>query len=190
MFSHLKTVLFFIVLIIFNVSSVFALNNEESVKDFMLQMESLMNRKNMYEIKNFYNYYASENATFIKHSQLIDPSSNMPSTQELKMDRAQYIDYLKAIISTPTKYSYDSNITQITMSGDIVNVSIDAKDTSLLNGFDVKTNKNYDIYVYTVANCNYSLEYKNTKYFIKGMNCSEKITKANVYYNESEIQAN
>ena len=187
MINYKKIIFFFTTIFTFSSLS-FAQDENKIVNEFVQQIESLMNMKNFDDIKRFYNYYSMPNATFIKYSQLLDPKNpkKILRTENLKMSTDEYIKYLEVIVNSPRKYSYSGILKSISNDGDIYNVTINVKDSSLYDNYDPVIHAEYTTYIHTLANCNYVLELKNSKFFIEGMNCSEKINKINIFPNESQ----
>ncbi len=159
--------------------------SEVEAREFIAQIDALMNRKNMEEITEFYKFYSDKKATFIKESALVDPNDPdiVIATESLDMNVDQYIKYLKGILSTPSKYSYSSNIDSIVLneSDRTAAVKLTAQDSSVSYGRDDEQKRDYSSYVITTSNCNYSLTYKSAHYYLLGMRCAEKINKTVIY---------
>jgi hypothetical protein len=159
--------------------------SEQEVRNFMGQIEALMNRRKADEISGFYKFYSDKKARFVKVSKLVDPSNQdkVIAEESKDMDVDEYISYLQDIVKTPARYAYTLTIDSIKVNNanNTATVMVTAGDSSMSYKYDAERQRDYETYVLTTSNCNYSLAYKSAHYYILGMNCLEKINKTAVY---------
>lgn len=156
-----------------------AITNAEA-QNFMLQIASIMNKRNINEISTFLKFNAIPDARFIKNSSLVninDPTQVI-ATEDLNMSISEYTEYLKGILTPPNKYAYYSQINSIDIDKNnnaLVSLHIDELSTKIV--FNSKVNSNIELQTLVSSNCNYLLGTLNAQTVILGMNCIEKITK-------------
>ncbi len=159
--------------------------SEREAREFIAQVEALMNRRKMDEIRDFYKFYSVKDARFIADSKLVDPNNQdkVIAEESKNMNVDEYLLYLKGILETPNRYSYSATIDSIKLdrANDTASVMVTTRDSSVTTKRDEERQRDYLVYVLETSNCNYSLVYKSAHYYIAGMNCAAKINKTTVY---------
>ena len=154
--------------------------DEATIKEFMFKIQSVMNKRNLNELDTFLTYYTDSSARFVKTSYLLDPrnTSKITDQENLNMSKAEYIQYLKDIISPLSYYFYKITVDKITIDEEnyVALVSYQVEEYALTDTkqTDASNNKISDAN-FIAANCNMNLAIQSGDINILSSNCVEKI---------------
>lgn len=152
---------------------------EEDIKQFILKMQSIMNRRNNGEIGTFFSYFTDSSARFLKTSYLVNAQdqNKILAQESLNMTRDEYIEYISTILKSVDRYGYKITINKIKIDQpkSIALVSYSVDEYSIINGDRNAQNKTEDEVTFISANCNANFSVEDGDVLILSTNCIEKI---------------
>ena len=151
---------------------------ENEVKYMLLQMSNVINTKDPRKITEFFNYYASPKATFIKKSVLINPTDNRSeeAREDIALTRDEYVKYLLSLLEPTSQYAMQAEVLSVEAALE-EGYSISSVAINEVAVYKIKNKEDKDVYIKTsvITNCNYSLFTRSTHPLLTGSNCLEKI---------------
>ncbi len=158
--------------------NLFANSDEAEISNLLNQFSNLLNRRNEKEINKFISFYIANDFSFQKKTQRLDSDNKVVDEELLTLNKAQYSEYLKAILLLPKKYLYTqtvNDVKNIENSNSIFIVEVASKESAIRDRFIPEKKEFQDYYVESISNCNFTLEKRNSIFLINSINCFERI---------------
>jgi|GEM_PF-5052964 len=141
------------------------------------KMVRSINSRDLNTIALFFDYYASDNASFLKETHLYDDTGALVESETLDMDKKEYVKYLYDIVKMSEEYSISVSINDIKEESNTILLTIELRELLLQPLDDDQNSTSTDDSILKItAYSSCSLVYEDDGVpIITGMNCIEKI---------------
>lgn len=148
-----------------------------SVSNYIAKMQNTLNRRDLNEMKNFFQYYTTQDSRYLLTNYYVDPdkTDRIISQEQREMNKDQYINYLN-------DYLFNSNIMKYYMQFTIDDMQLDTSKNQATIALHYEENIVFNKainqgqnpiqeYQKTTANCNLLVQVETIDVVLVGMNC-------------------